>query len=155
MQINISTSKEDSLYHYALFLLGLLNTDTTSFPAADFIRSANSWTRKAVYLTWKNSSIWEFDDSNYTTLPIGTTTLVDSQQDYALPTNALDVQRVEVKDSSGNFQVLKQFDKTQITEALTEYYETAGMPVYYDVIGGSLFLYPKPATGRCDGDRRA
>lgn len=147
MYFNDSTGTDNSLYHYALFLLGLSPTDTTSFPIADFTRSANSWYRKLVFLIWKNTSTWEFDDSNYTTLPIATTTLVTDQQDYSLPTTALDVQRVEVLDSSGNYQVLKQFNKAEITDyALTEYYETAGMPKYYDMIGNSLFLYPKPSS---------
>jgi hypothetical protein len=148
---NDSSNKDNSLYHYTLFLLGLANDDTTSFPIADFTRSFNSWFRNLVFLVWKNSPIWEFDDSNKTTLPIATTALVASQQDYSLPTDALDVQRVECKDSSGNFQVLKQFDKTQITEeALTEFYETAGDPIYYDLVGVSLMLYPKPSTARAN-----
>jgi hypothetical protein len=121
-------------------------TDTTSFPLADFARSVNSWLRTLVFLVWKNSPIWEFDDSNQTTLPIATTSTVASQQDYSLPSNALDVQRVEILNNS-EYQVLKQFDKTEIPQtALTEFYEVAGDPIYYDVIGNSVMLYPKPSS---------
>jgi hypothetical protein len=147
MDFNNSTNKEDSLLHYTLFLLGLDSADTTSYPIADFTRSANSWTRNGVFTIWKNTSTWEFDDSNYTTFPIGTADLVDLQQDYALPTNALEVQRVEILDANGDYQILKQFDKAQVeNQSLTEFYETAGMPAYYDIIGSAIFLYPKPAT---------
>lgn len=148
MYFNDTTGTENSLYHYTKFLLGLLATDTTSFPIADFTRSANSWTRNAVFEMWKNSGFWEFDDSNYTTLPTATCDLVDSQQDYSMPTNALDIQRVEVLDSSGNYQLLTQLDKSLINESsMSEYYETAGMPRYYDVMGNSVLLYPKPSSG--------
>jgi len=148
MKINFSSSKEDSLYHYTLFLLGISETDTTTFPVAPFIRSANTWTRKTIFEIWKNSAGWEFDDSNHTDLPIATTTLVNGQQDYSLPTEALDILRVEVLDSSGDYQLMKLIDKSEVGESLSEYYETAGMPFQYDLLGNSIFLYPKPSTSQ-------
>ena len=147
MRINDADNKDKSLYHYALFLLGISETDTTTFPISQFIRSANARYREAVFWIWQYSSIWEFDDSNYNDLPIATTSLVDGQQDYSIPTDALDVLRVEVLDSDGNYQLIPQIDKSQITSALTEYEETAGLPDSYDLIGGSIFLYPKPGSG--------
>lgn len=147
MQFNNSSAKEDSLYHYTLFLLGLKNTDTTSFPIADFTRSVNVASEKVAFLMWKYDSNWQFDDPNFATYPIPTTTLVDGQQDYSLPTTILDISRVEVMDNNGDYQLLTQFDKAQIkTSALSEYYGTAGMPVEYDILNGSIFLYPKPAA---------
>lgn len=135
------------MYHYTLYLLGKTATDTTSFPSTDWVRSAKTYYRKASYLIWKNATGWEFDDSNYTTLPIATADLVDQQQDYSLPSNALDVQRVEVKDDSGDYILLNRMNKTEVKDqALSEYYETPGMPKYYDVIGNSLMLYPKPSS---------
>lgn len=148
MKINSAGSeKHNSLYHYTLYLLGLDSSDTTSLPVVDFIRSANSWLRRLVFLIWKSSAQWEWDDSNQTDLPIATTDLVADQQDYSLPSTAIDVQRVEVLDDDGNYQPLVQFDKSQVSDiALTEYYETAGLPIFYDIIGSSLFLYPKPSS---------
>jgi len=29
---------------------------------------------------------------------------------------------------------------------MSEFYETPGMPVYYDLVGRSVFLYPKPGA---------
>jgi len=130
-----------------LFELGLSATDTTSFPIEDFTRSVNTWLRKAVFLIWHSSSTWEFDDSNYTTLPVATADLVADQQDYSLPTEALDVQRVAVLNSSSDYVRLKKFSKEQIETSLSEYYEDSGMPAEYEVRAGSLFLYPPPATG--------
>lgn len=142
-----NVNKDESLYHYALYLLGKKTTDTTSISVADYLRSAKLYYRKAAYLIWKNSSGWEFDDSNYTTLPIATADLVNAQQDYSLPSNALDVQRVEVMDNSGDYVLLNRMDKSEIRdEALSEYYSTNGLPKYYDILGDSLLLYPAPSS---------
>ncbi|KKK59082.1 hypothetical protein LCGC14_3037940, partial [marine sediment metagenome] len=54
---------------------------------------------------------------------------------------------VAVKNSDGNYQLLIPIDRSQITVDMSEFYEDAGMPVYYDVIGRSILLYPKPGSG--------
>jgi hypothetical protein len=72
---------------------------------------------------------------------------VNNQQDYSLPTTAQRIHRVHVKDSSGNYQKLDQFDVHDLGIAPTEYYETPGMPRYYDLVGRSVLLYPAPASG--------
>jgi len=95
---------------------------------------------------------WEFDDSNYTDYPIATKDLVDSQQDYLFDVTHIRILGVDVMDSSGNYQPLKEIDQTDIRkygkgQSLTEYQETDGMPKEYDLIGNALFLYPAPASG--------
>lgn len=142
-----TSNTDNSIYHYATFLLGKIVTDTTSLPVKAFCRSANTYYRKAAYFIWRNTAGWEFDDSNYATLPTGTTTIVDKQQDYSLPTNALSIERVEVMGSDGIYKLITRIDKSDVTEeAMSEYYETAGMPRYYDLVGNSILLYPKPST---------
>lgn len=143
-----TSSQHDSLYHYTTFLLGKSVTDTTSFPPSDWTRSAIVYYRKAAYYIWKNTSGWEFDDSAYTSdLPIATTTLVDQQQNYSIPTNALDIERVEVKGSDGTYVLLSRKNKEEITHhAMTQFYGTPGFPKYYDILGNSIFLYPAPAA---------
>ena len=90
---------------------------------------------------------WQFDDSNFSDLPIGTTTLVDGQQDYSFPATHLEIERVEVKNKDGNYELVSPVDKTNIGVALTEYQKTNGMPNEYDKQGSSIFLYPAPAAG--------
>jgi hypothetical protein len=97
---------------------------------------------------WKSAGDWEYDDRNQTTLPEATVDLVIGQKDYELPSTAQKLERVEVLDADGDYQIVYPFDKSEIKDiALSEYYETAGMPVRYDVIGRSLLLYPKPGSG--------
>lgn len=142
MQFTDSTNKT-GLYEDAQFLTG---TDTNAFPIAQFTRLANRWYYKAVMAAWNANDDWRFDDSNQTNFAIATTTLVASQQDYSIPTNALRVYRIEVKDSAGNYQKLAPIDDGQINVALSEFEETAGMPRFYRLEKNSVLLYPAPAA---------
>lgn len=139
-----------SLYHDTLFKLGISRTDTTRYPLNDWVRSVNNWYRRVDSWIWNVVGEWEYDDSNYTTLPCATTTVVDEQQDYQLPSTAKKIDRVEMKDINGNYYKLKPFNKEMTETALSEFYETPGKPVYYDLIGRSILLYPKPDTDQID-----
>ena len=146
MKINYVTTPENSLYHDTLSLTGI--SDTSQYPIVQFIRNANSWYRKAASWIRSASGTWEYDDSNWTTLPEATTPLRDGQQDYSLDTKVQEIERVEVLDASGNYHQLKQIDQSQLVGiALDEFMETNGMPRYYDVRGFSLYLYPAPDDG--------
>lgn len=122
-------------------------TDSIKYPIVAKTRSANEWVRKVATWIWQSTGDWEFDDSNQTTLPVATRDMVDEQQDYALPTSAFKIDRCEVKDSNGDFQLITPIDKSEVSEsAMSELLETAGMPVYYDLVGDSIILYPKPSA---------
>ncbi len=125
----------------------LVDADTISYPAADLLRRINASYEKRVAQIIAADGLWQFDDSNYTDFPIGTTTLVASQQDYAFDSSHLEIERVEVKNSDGIWQKLNPIDKSQISIALSEYQKTAGMPMEYDKQGNSILLYPAPASG--------
>ena len=51
---------------------------------------------------------------------------------------------IKIKNAQGNWQLLKPIDKSQISIGLDEYLKTPGIPVKYNLLGNSLFLYPKP-----------
>jgi len=145
MEFYNSSSSEKSLYHDALSFAGI--SDTSQFPLTEFTRNANNWYRKADSWIWEATGTWEFDDSKWTTLPIATATLVAAQQDYEIPSTARKIDRVEILDSGSNYQLLKPFDKSQIKGAsMSEFYETDGLPAYYDLVGRSIMLYPAPAA---------
>lgn len=144
MKINYSSSKSDSIFHYTLHLLGIDEDDTSTLPLATFIRSANTWYQKVDDWIWQATGTWEFDDSNYSTLPIVTTTLVDGQQDYEIPSTARKIDKVTVLDSEGDEVLLRPIDKSQLSVAPEEHKETAGLPKEYDMVGRSVLLYPKP-----------
>lgn len=131
-------------------MLGIVTTasESTTLPFFDFFRSANEWSRQSATWIWQNQSSWKYDDSKYTDFPEATTALVNDQQDYSLPTTAQKIERVEVLDKDGNYQLVNPTTREWIKDySMSEYYETAGMPAYYILEGNSILLYPKPATG--------
>jgi len=86
---------------------------------------------------------WQFDDTNYTDYPIATTDIVLNQKDYVLSVDHIKITRVELKDSNGNWTKLKPFDLVDTTQARDEFMNGTGIPLYYDKIANSLFLYPQ------------
>ena len=129
----------------------LVDADSTAYPAAALtdigtIRINQAYEEIVGDLIALDRN-WKFDDSNYTDLPIGTGTLVAGQQDYGYSVALLSVERVEVLDANGNYQKLTYLDEKDIDTALSEHYETDGMPIQYALRGSSIFLYPAPATG--------
>ncbi|MHA1483136.1 MAG: phage adaptor protein, partial [Candidatus Heimdallarchaeaceae archaeon] len=130
-------------------LLGMTATEISGDAALlkRFTTDINTYYKRANSWIWESTGTWEYDDSNYTDMPIATTTLVADQQDYEIPSTAQKIDRVEVLDSAGNYQRIKPIDKSEITsQSMSEFLKTAGMPVYYDLVGRSILLYPKPAT---------
>lgn len=143
MKFNDSSNEHDSLYHDALFLLGV---DSNAYGLNDFARNVNKWYYKAVVAAWKNSDDWDFDDINNADFPIATTTLVDSQADYAIPSNALKIHRLEVLDSDGDYHIVTPIDESNVRVALDEFQETDGIPKYFRLIKNSIVLYPAPSS---------
>jgi len=144
-----STTNLDGLIQDCETLLGMASADISGDATTlkTFTRLINVWYRRVNSWIWESTGTWEYDDSNYTDLPVATGTLVAAQQDYEIPTTAQKIDRVEILDSSGNYQVLEQIDKSQIKSiAMSEYMETDGMPVKYDLVGCSILLYPAPAA---------
>lgn len=138
-----SVTAKPSLIEDIDFLVG---TNSTSFPIADKLRIINKLNYDVTSDILRYQSNWEFDDSNETDFPIATRNLVASQKDYSLPTSLVKLVRVEVKDSGGNFQRVNQFDETQVSQALSEFQKTDGLPLYYREIGNSIELYPSPSS---------
>lgn len=123
----------------------LSTSNSTSYPIADLTIEANNALERVASLILRADGRWQWDDSNQTDLPIGTTALVQDQQDYAIPSTDIRITRLEVKDSSGNWQLLRPLDQKDLyNTSLTDFLKTSGVPIYYDKIGNSIFLYPKP-----------
>jgi hypothetical protein len=124
----------------------LIGTNSTRYPIAQKTRNINRWMDRAVYLVFTADGTWQWDDQNQTDLPIGLTSLVEDQQDYAINSAHLRITRVEIKDADGNWVQLKPIDQHQVqNQSLTDFKKEAGTPAYYDKIANSIFLYPKPS----------
>lgn len=122
----------------------ICGTDSVSFPLKDKARIANRWLYKAVTDLIEVRGRFEFDDTNFTTLPITDTDLVDGQHDYELPADLLKLLAIEIKDANGNYIRLKELDKSTLRDTITDFEETHGIPQFYDITGDSIMLYPAP-----------
>jgi len=108
----------------------------------EFTAYANKISSKIWHWIFTSQGVWKYDDSNETDLPQATTNLVSAQTTYALPSDALTVQRVECKNSNGDWFRLVQIFQDQIPEAIDEFNETDCEPVYYRLIGNTIELFP-------------
>jgi hypothetical protein len=99
--------------------------------------------------TWIHEAYggWQYDDANNTSdFPTATTSLVSSQKDYGIPSDAMTVRAVEVKNTSGVWNKMLPLTEEQIRDfqAENEFYKTASQPQYYTVKGNSINLFPAP-----------
>jgi len=143
MQFSLTGTKQ-GLVQDIDFLCG---SNDSSFPLADKTRCVNIHYQDIARLIWDSVKNWEYDDSNNTDLPIATTTLVTTQQDYEIPATCQRLHRLEVLDTAGNYQKLAPLDTYDTDMALTEYAELGSIPTHYDLQGRSIFLYPTPVAG--------
>lgn len=140
----------------------LVKSDSTTYPIAQKTANVNRALDNVVSAILGADGRWQWDDTNYTDLPIGVTDLVANQQDYSFDTEYLVLTRLEVKDSNGKWQFLTPIDQNDLNystfnyrdnvpgyvavtgQSLTDFLNTAGIPLYYDKLASSVFLYPKP-----------
>lgn len=123
----------------------LVNTDAVKFPLVDKTRIINRWYERTVALIFEADGRWQFEDENYTTLPIATTNLVSGQQDYTYAVRFLRLTRMEVMDTNGTWRWLEPLDQNDVRRrSLTELGNQTGVPCWYDKLSNSVFLYPRP-----------
>lgn len=116
-------------------------TTSAQYPTADKVRNVNNGLDEVADLIQKASGDWNWEDTNNSDLPIGTTDLVSGQQDYSIDTSFLSILGVYIKDSSGLFTEITPIDRKIIIEKDTT---QTGTPTNYYLNGNSIYLYPIP-----------
>lgn len=125
----------------------LSDTNAQSYTIANVTASINRAFERVTSLIREAQGRWQQDDSNNTDFPIATATLTSGQQDYELdPNEHFRIERVEVKDTAGGWTKLIPFDQSDVyNQPLSDFLSGSGIPQFYDKVGNSLFLYPKPS----------
>lgn len=116
-----------------------------------FTRYMNRGLDRVVSLIMDADARWQWDDNNNTDFPIATTNLALGQQDYALATTQLNIFRIEAMDTNGNWQRLLPIDQSDVKQALENFQGTQGVPIFYDKLANSVFLYPTPSYAQTAG----
>jgi hypothetical protein len=141
MQFNSHASSQD-ICSYAD---RLVKTTVTSFPLVDKTLFANEASRIIWSWIFQAYGGWVYDDSNQTTLPSATASLVSGQSTYNLPTDSAHILSVSVKGNGSNvWEKLKPLTLEQIPGAEPEYQTTDASPLQYRLVGKILKLYPAP-----------
>lgn len=147
MQFN-SLLNKNGLVQDTLFLS---NTTTASYPLEDIVRNLNQAYYTTSRLIWDCADGWHYDDLNNTDYPTAYVTLSSGVQRYAIPSTAQRIWRVEVKNEVGDWKKLQALDDVSLDDtSLREYLETAGMPVYYNLVGNQIEFYPAPSDSYVD-----
>lgn len=132
-------------------------TDGAQWTTAKVVNSVNNYLDRVTGYAIGADRRFQWDDTNHSKLPIGTTNLVANQSDYSFLADEqgnriLTLTRIDVQDSDGNWVQLRPIDQFEVDGALDEFYATAGKPIYYDKINDNVVrLYPKPATSVTSG----
>lgn len=129
-------------------------TDTTYTRYAKTSRVNNALEEVVGWLINADGT-WQFDDTNYTTLPIGTGNLISGQTSYTFAAQFLDIEEVDVLMLSGIYHRLTPFDPSELGMSFEEYFAVSttnsptGLPQYYDKNSDSIRIAPAPTATTC------
>lgn len=124
----------------------LCDSDSTSYPTSRKTAVVNGALESLIGEIIKQDGTFQFDDSNFTTLPTGKADLVAGQKDYSFNVAMLNILRAKVKDINGIWRLLRPFDPSEIDIPTEEFMKTDGLPQFYDKNGSSILLYPGPSA---------
>lgn len=111
----------------------------------EFTAFINEGQRKIWGWIFSVYSGWVYDDKNQTDLPQATCDMVNGTGKYSLPTKALTIKKVSVKNSSGNWYDLSPFTLEDLKGTpLPEWHDVNSTPNYYRLVGNTIELKPAP-----------
>ena len=130
-----------------------MRVDSNQWPTSRIVNSVNNYLDLVTGYAIGADSRFQWDDTNHTKLPIGTTNLVANQSDYSFLTDEqgntiLTLSRIDLLDSNGNYSQLELIDQADYEgQGLDQLQATTGIPSAYDKIADNIIrLYPKPST---------
>lgn len=110
----------------------------------EFTAHVNEIQSRVWHMIFTSYGGWQYDDGNQTNLPAASDTISANQTSYALPSSALTVRGVEVKDEGGTWRQLTPITEELIrdVEAMGEFLKTPSQPMYYQLVGESVRIFP-------------
>lgn len=133
----------------------MMRVDSTQWPTAKIVASVNNYLDRLTGFAIGADKRFQWDDTNHTKIPEGTTNLVADQSDYSFLTDEqgntiLTLVRLEIlgTTSGTDWRLLKPFDQSEYQEdSLNSLQATAGTSTHYDKIADNIIrLYPKPSS---------
>lgn len=96
---------------------------------------------------WESDPTYSWDDRNNTDQAIASRSLSNASGSYLIPTTALRIRGIEIKDANGDFTKLDPIEYSDLAISPDEYMTTAGLPTLYMIEGTQIRLFPAPGTG--------
>lgn len=127
---------------------GYITDDATRL--LEFTNLTNRASDRVTMSLHDSDTRWQWDSHNRTDVPVATTDLVAGQLDYTLDVSMEKIEALEALDSTGAYYPLIPLDVEELRRkgiTPTEFFETNGLPQYYDKNGSSLRLYPQAEAG--------
>lgn len=120
----------------------LMRVDSTHWPISNIVNSCNNYMDTLSGYAIATDTRFQWDDTNHTKLPIGTTNLNISQTQYSFITDEqnnriLTLTRIEMLDSNGVWHKLEELDENEERGSLTQN-STAGLPTGYYKIADNI-----------------
>lgn len=130
-----------------------MRVDSNQYTTAKVVASCNNYLDFIAGYAIGADKRFQWDDTNHSKLPIGTTNLIADQSDYSFLTDEqgnsiITLTRIDIKDTSGNYSQLSEVDQVDYDgQAIDQLQSTTGSPSAYDKIADNIIkLYPKPTT---------
>lgn len=156
MQFNGHTDNQDLVSDTRFLVFG--DYSNTSYSTKDIARNISE--RFKIVWTWIFEAYggWQFIDDNTSSTsspPYSEQDLVSGTSVYGLPSQALTVNGVEIKDSSGTWHNLEPITYEQIRsiEPVDEFNSSNGLPTYYALRGDVIEIFPAPNYDSTNGLR--
>lgn len=125
----------------------LCGSTSATYLDADKIRNINIAYQDVARLIWESDGTWRYDDSNNTDAPVAYRTIANASASYLIPTSAIKVEGVEVKNANGDWFKLEPISYHELSVSPEEYLTGTGMPIKYELNGNEIRLFPAPGTG--------
>ena len=133
----------------------MMRVDANQWPTVNVVNSCNNWLDTVAGYAIGTDNRFQWDDTNHSKLPIGTTNLVANQSDYSFLTDEqgnsiVTLTRIDLLTATGGstYVQLQEVDQKDYEGyGLDSLQTTTGTPQYYDKIADNIIrLYPKPKT---------
>lgn len=125
----------------------LVGATSGTYPDADVMRNMGIEYQRVATEIWKSDPTHSWDDRNNTDYNTATRSMANASASYLIPTEALAIRGVEVKDGDGNWSKLSPISYAELPISPEEYLTGTGTPIRYMIEGTQVRLFPAPGTG--------
>jgi len=128
-----------------------MRVDATQWPTAKIVNSSNNWLDKIAGYAIGADRRFQWDDTNHTALPEGTTDMTINVSDYAFLTDQqgnsiVTLTGVSRLISGSNYEPLELVDRNDVNYDPQNFGITSGSPTQYDKIADNIIrLNTKPS----------